>query len=126
MVRYSAYGVPFGFIGGDADSDGDNDKGDTVDSAQIQTWIDASAYDVRGDIDLDGDVDSTDKTKATSVPLTGVSLGREVLSLFENTRGYGGYDLVTPDNGHWLARNRILLPGLGRWEIRDKIGYLVV
>jgi hypothetical protein len=87
MVRYSAYGVPFGLVGGDADSDGDNDA---TDQAQIQSWIDAPSYDVRGDLDLDGDVDSTDKSLAGMAPLTGAVLGHAALSLLENTRGAVG------------------------------------
>ena len=49
--RYSAYGVPFGLPAGDADSDGDVDSADLT---QIQTWIGAPSYDVRGDMNLDG------------------------------------------------------------------------
>ena len=45
QVRYSSYGLPFGLPMGDSDSDGDLDSTDTN---QIQSWIDASAYDVRG------------------------------------------------------------------------------
>src|ERR1041384_4147843 len=43
------------------------------DATQIQTWINGSQYDVRGDLDLDGDVDTTDKTTAQGVTGT---LGR--------------------------------------------------
>jgi len=120
MVRYSAYGVPFGLPGGDTDSDGDNDA---TDIAQIQTWIDASAYDVRADIDLDGDVDATDKSKASSSPLSGVTLGRGVLSGFANVRGYTGWigDVGMP---HWHARRRCLSSLLGRWVQRDPLEYL--
>ena len=57
--------VPFGLPGGDADSDGDCDAGDTVDTDQIQTWITSGPYDVRGDLDLDGDVDGDDKAIAS-------------------------------------------------------------
>ena len=49
--RYSPYGVPFGLPAGDANSDG---TVATADTDQIQTWINAAAYDARGDLDLDG------------------------------------------------------------------------
>jgi len=63
-VRYSSYGVPIGEPAGDADSDGDCDAGNTDDTDQIQTWANASTWDFRGDMDLDGDVDNSDKGTA--------------------------------------------------------------
>src|SRR5690606_5849689 len=54
-VKYSAYGVPFGLPAGDADSDGDRDSADRT---QITAWASAPAYDVRGDLNLDGLVNS--------------------------------------------------------------------
>ena len=59
--RYSPNGIPFGLPAGvrfrrvrrPADTD------------QIQTWINEAAYDARGDLDLDGDVEATDKTTTT-------------------------------------------------------------
>src|SRR6185295_14638170 len=72
MDKYSAYGIPVGLPGGDTNSDGDNDS---ADATQIQTWINGSTYDVRGDVDLDGDVDSTDKGLAQNAPVFGNSLG---------------------------------------------------
>ena len=61
--RYSAYGVPFGMFAGDVNGDG---LVDATDTTQIQTWINGSAYDVRGDLDRDNDVDLTDKSTATA------------------------------------------------------------
>jgi YD repeat-containing protein len=47
-----------------------------ADRNQVQAWINASnQYDVRGDIDLDGDTDSTDKTNLRN-NFEGVTLGR--------------------------------------------------
>jgi hypothetical protein len=85
MVRYSAYGIPFGLPVGDADSDGDCDNGDTADTDQIQAWISASSYDVRGDIDIDGDVDSADEAGMATR-----ALGRGSLSSVESTIGRSG------------------------------------
>ena len=63
QVRYSSYGIPFGLPAGDANSDG---RVTTADTDQIQTWIDASTYDVRGDMDLDG------KVWVAALPATGL------------------------------------------------------
>jgi hypothetical protein len=76
MDRYSAYGVPFGLPEGDSNSDG---LADGTDRTIIQGWINTSAYDVRGDVDLDGDVDSTDKTNLRN-NFEGVGLGSGTLS----------------------------------------------
>jgi RHS repeat-associated protein len=122
QVRYSAYGVPFGLRAGDVDSDGDVDSADTN---QIQTWIDASAYDVRGDLDLDGDVDTTDKSTANN------NLGKfgwGVLSDVGNRKGDAGYELddaLADAYRLYHVRRRVLNADLGRWTRRDPLGYAV-
>lgn len=117
-AKYSAYGVPFGIPGADTDSDGDCDSADI---SQIQSWINASSYDIRGDADLDGDVDPTDKAVIQSV-YQGASSGRgNLTSLAGNRRGYAGYELSARST--WLARNRQLSFEQGRWMRRDPIGY---
>ena len=126
-ARYSSYGVAFGMPGGDADSDGDVDNGNTVDTDQIQTWIDASAYDVRGDVNLDGTLNSTDKTKASG--RGGTSLGWGDLSSSSNDirRGSAGYELDSALEGAYRiyhVRNRVLNADLGRWNRRDPLGYV--
>jgi RHS repeat-associated protein len=116
--KYSAYGVPFGLPGGDTDSDGDCDATDVT---QVQTWIDASAYDVRGDVDLDGDVDATDKSQ---IQASGTTLGRGSLSAagLASRKGFGGYRAdMTLDN--YCIRNRHFSFRLGIWHARDPIGY---
>jgi len=120
MDKYSAYGVPFGLPGGDADSDGDNDSADYT---QIQSWIDGSAYDVRGDVDLDGDVDSTDKTLAQGTPIGGDTLGRLSLSSssIAGRAGYSGSALLLPHQ--YNLRLRALSPQMGLWLQRDFHGY---
>ena len=109
MVRYSAYGVPFGLPAGDVDSDGDCDG-----ASEIQGL---GGYDVRGDLDLDGDVDSTDE--GLSVAAT---FGREKLSGAENRYGYGGYALSLSTS--WGTRNRAMLSEYGCWAKRDRLGYI--
>ena len=122
MVRYSAYGVPFGLPGGDCDSDGDCDNGDSVDTDQIQTWINSSSYNLRGDLDLDGDVSSSDKALAAAVPFSGALGGWGGGSaLAENSLGFEGLRRGT--SGIWDVRHRWLDSGLGAWSSRDPLGY---
>ncbi|MBL8693187.1 MAG: hypothetical protein JNJ88_03745, partial [Planctomycetes bacterium] len=120
-VKYSPYGIPFGMPAADTESDGDCDA---TDITQIQTWINGSAYDVRGDLDLDGDVDTTDKSTAQG-SFQGISSGPSVLSAggVENRKGYTGYERSVRISGHWHARHRVLLADLGRWLHRDPLGY---
>ena len=122
-VKYSANGTPYGFPAGDTDSDGAcsiNERN------QVQTWITNSVYDVRGDTDLDGDVDATDKTYVRT-NLEGVTLGRGVLTAnsIAMRRGYAGYEALGGLlGGRWLSRNRVLAADLGRWCSRDGLGYV--
>jgi len=119
QARYSSCGVPFGLPAGDADSDGDVDAADL---SQIQSWIDASSYDVRGDSDLDGDVDGTDKFLANAI--SGTTLGRGVLTRNStaNRFGYAGY-FYHGTVLKYHVRNRVYDPYLGRWITRDPIEY---
>ena len=120
QVRYSPYGTPFGLPGGDCNSDGVCDSGNTVDSDQTQTWLNSSAYDVRGDVDLDGDVDSADKSAITS-SYSGVVGGRSVLTSVGNTTGWAG-SAFSLDSSH-TARKRSLSSILGRWNAHDSMEY---
>ena len=120
-AKYTAYGIPFGLPGGDTDSDGDCDS---TDITQIQTWIDAPAYDVRGDINLDGSVNATDKSLAIS-NYQGTTSGWNVLSaaVVASRIGYAGYQKdINLDISH--VRHRVLEPHLGRWTRRDPLGYV--
>ncbi len=117
-AKFSAYGVPIGLPAGDIDSDFVTDTGD-VDA--IKTWV--AAYDVRADLDLDGDIDATDGTLAEGYE--GTTLGWTVLSAANvaNRAGYAGYQKdVNLDISH--VRNRVLEPHLGRWTRRDPLGYV--
>jgi RHS repeat-associated protein len=111
-VKYSAYGVPFGLPAKDADSDGDYDSAD--DSA-ISGW---GAYDVRGDVNLDGVVDGGD-TAAT------VSLGRGALTStgVGNRLGYAGYEGDLVLSFKWHVRHRLFDSVVGGWLRRDPIEY---
>ncbi len=48
-AKYSPYGIPFGLPGADTDSDGD------CDATDITNFDSVPSYDVRYDVDLDGD-----------------------------------------------------------------------
>ncbi len=121
-VKYSPYGIPFGLPGGDTNSDGDND---TADATQIQAWIDAPANDVRGDVDLDGDVDSTDKGLAQAAPINGNSLGWYTLGddAFHNRRGSCGYESHA-GGVRYHVRHREYVMALGLWIQRDPKMYV--
>ncbi len=117
-AKFSAYGIPIGLPAGDIDSDFITDTGD-VDAIEI--W--ASSYDVRADLDLDGDIDGDDATLASGYE--GWDLGWNVLSHADvaNRAGYAGYQKdANLDISH--VRNRVLEPHLGRWTRRDPLGYI--
>jgi RHS repeat-associated protein len=116
--KYSPYGVPNSRPGADTDSDGDCDA---TDATQIQSWIDAPAYDVRGDVDLDGNVDSADKALAQTAPLVGSSLGWRNLSSpnMGNSRAFAGYSSNAAAST--AVRHRSYEAALGRWHQRDPI-----
>lgn len=116
-VRYSPYGTPFGYPGGDCDADG---AADSADATVISGWISGSTYDVRGDLDLDGDVDSTDSTLFAAA-YSGTTTGRGVLSSGGNQVGYAG--MLWFGNGQYLARRRSVISETGRWLSRDPEGY---
>ena len=120
-VKYSPYGVAFGLPGCDTDSDGECDAADIT---QIDAWIAAPSYDIRGDVDLDGDVDTTDKTIAQTY-YQGTTSGWGVLSAQGNRKGYAGYE-HDENIGEFLihVRNRVLHTTLGRWTRRDPLGYV--
>ncbi len=122
MDRYSSYGVPFGLPEGDSDSNG---VANATDRTIIQGWINAVHYDVRGDADLDGDVDLTDKVNIGN--LGTVTLGRAELSASAvgNCRGVAGYEIESELVGsNYHIRNRVLSSGIGSWLRRDPLGYV--
>lgn len=140
QTRYSVYGVPLGLpaatpgINSGRDADGDTRSGsggDFGDLNQIATWISTSTYDVRADMDLDGDVDATDQSILSSLSY-GVTLGRGKLAPAPTSsaggagvrRGYAGYEHDGVINSVAHVRHRALLTELGRWTRRDPLGYV--
>jgi RHS repeat-associated protein len=118
--KYSAYGIPFGLPGADTDSDGDCDgSGAGTDIAAIQGLIDISSYGVRADVDLDGDVDATDKTTAQN-QMQGIALGWSELSSDRHSLGHqGSPQLVSAALIN--LRHRVLDTRLGTWLRRDPL-----
>jgi RHS repeat-associated protein len=113
-VKYSAYGVPFGLPAKDADSDGDYDS---VDDTVISGW---GAYDVRGDVNLDGVIDGGDTA-------TSQALGRGALSSngVGNRKGYAGYEADAKLAGaKWHVRHRVLCSTNGYWLSMDPLEYV--
>ena len=108
-VKYSAYGVPFGLPGGDADSDGDCDASDVT---QVDTWVEMGPYDVRGDVDLDGDVNEDDSS-VIAADYSGIVMGRGVLSdeAVGNRRGLSGAHLLI--DGQYENESTLFSPRCG-------------
>ncbi|MGH7132124.1 MAG: dockerin type I domain-containing protein, partial [Phycisphaerales bacterium] len=75
QYRYSATAVPFGIPLGDVTADGTVNATDSSEIVKLYT----PNYHVRGDLDLDGDVDSSDL--AIVSPRLGDAAGRGVLSV---------------------------------------------
>src|SRR5690606_22484404 len=121
-VKYSPYGVPFALPAGDTDSDGD---WDATDSSAI-----TGSYDVRKDVQLDGDVDSADITQANAVTGGYQTLGRGILSssAVANRKGYAGYEYDPTFEGAgrhlYHVRHRVYDADIGRWTRRDPLGYI--
>jgi RHS repeat-associated protein len=120
-VKYSAYGVPYGIPGGDTDT---NFATADADLTQVQSWIDGSQYNVLGDIDLDGDVDTTDKSTIQN-NYAGTTLGRGVMTApgVNNRSGYGGCFIDSSTGFLSQVRNQVFNTVLGRWLQRDLVEY---
>src|SRR6185369_5788531 len=96
---------------------------DTTDVNQVQTWINGSAYDVRGDIDLNGAVNSTDKSTIQTY-YQGTTGGRGALSNNpENRKGCAAYEYDTNLFGTYHVRHRVYQAGTERWLSRDPLIY---
>ena len=127
-ARYSAYGIPTAFPTVDTDFDGDWDATDSADIGS--NYTPGSAYAVRRDADLDGDVDAADVTHANSITGGYQTLGRDVLTsaAVRNRIGYAGYQydptFTGVDRHLFHVRHRVYDADLGRWTRRDPLGYV--
>lgn len=118
-VRYSAYGVPFGIPVADITLNGLLGNADLI---AMQAIIDASGYSVIADANLDGVVDGADKTYATDMFNAGATGGYSVISAYGHRSGYAGMDYQ--GSTQYIARNRVLVAGMGVWGRRDPLGYI--
>lgn len=116
-VKYTTFGVPIGIPGGDCDSNG---VCDSTDEAQVVSWSSAQTYDVRGDLNLDGSVDSSDEL-AVAAGYSGVSLGEGVLSgeQVQSDLSWRGGQLGDSGLLGFVGSAGFYSPFLGRWAARD-------
>ncbi len=122
QVRYEPYGSPFGIPAGDVDA---SSAVDGTDVTAVTAWYNAPSYDVRGDLDMDGDLDTTDLALLEDAKDAAASLGLYQLSMVDNRKGYAGYELLGElSEAKWDVRNRVLNSSLGRWNRRDQLGYV--
>jgi RHS repeat-associated protein len=80
---------------------------------------------VRGDVDLDGDVDATDSS-TISTSYYGIVMGRGGLSDegVGNRRKYAGYRADFAGASIYESRHRDLASAIGMWASRDPVGYV--
>ena len=121
QARASAYGVPFGEPPADIDADGDVDSADVT---QITTWSNSATYEVRGDLNLDNNVNGTDVTLATGHSGTTLGYGKLSRPGVRSRQGYGGYETSFFNDSVLHVRHRVLKADLGRWLSRDPLGYV--
>jgi RHS repeat-associated protein len=118
-VKYRAYGAPFSMPVGDTDSDGDKDA---TDEGIVFAW--SSGYDVRADLDLDGDVDMNDYWIASLVSNSSQGYAAMSSADVENRKGYAGYENSYEILRFNHVRHRVMDTELGRWTRRDPMGYV--
>jgi RHS repeat-associated protein len=120
FVHYSAYGVPSSYSLADVNHDGVLSPADTTAFYSILGGSGGNA-DTNFDGDFADDQDITDYTAAYNAASTG-GVGVLSRSKTDNRIGYAGYQW-DPAIGSYHVRHRVFDPRLGRWLIRDPIGY---
>jgi len=111
-IHYNMTSQPFLMPWGDVDGDGDSDSSD---ESWIGTLWSFGWYDVRADLDLDGDVDSTDYAAHIQVG-GGVRVSNDVNRLSAQAL-YTQYGVVQ-------AVTRSLQTTTGVWTTRDPLEYI--
>jgi RHS repeat-associated protein len=80
---------------------------------------------LRGDADLDGDVDNSDKVTIQAAFLgSNLGRGRPTTQTVSNREAFSGHSYEHSSALHLHARARVLDTGLGRWTRRDPSEYL--
>ncbi len=89
----------------------------------IKTGGNNEKYNILGDVDLDGDLDATDRSIMSTYYL-GLTGGSNVLSVDEiaNDIGYAAY-IFNDESQNYHVRNREYSPQLGRFLQRDLLEY---
>ena len=100
---------------GDVNADG---VSNTTDQALVDGWI-SNGYDVRGDLDLDGDVDGADLAEVLAHDDEELGYGVLADRALRNRKGYAGYEGDSSLSAVWHVRHRVLESRLGRWLRRD-------
>jgi RHS repeat-associated protein len=129
-VGYDPYGRATHRWEGDVNNDGafdDTDRNLIKDAAGTGYSLGDSGYDVRMDLDRDGDVDNDDKDIAYAMGdaaalAPGEISGRGAGNV-DNIFGYDGY-VFAPENQRYCVRFRWYDPATGRWMERDPAGYV--
>lgn len=123
QVRYSGFGRPFLIPAGDLTSDGAVLNGGAGSDVHVlSSLIATSTYDVRADINLDGQVNSMDLARL--MLLVGAPGGDGRVSNHGHTFGFGAMRAVPGVTGWFDARARWYNPMLGRWNRTDPLGYI--
>lgn len=120
-MRYTPYGVPISIPASDGNRDGVLDQDDLDDLVAAIS----GGYEVRYDMDLDGDVDVFDLYIASGQhgAIGSAPIGRGVLSAFGHRAGFAGYQWV-PAAGLYHVRHRWYDPLNGTWLSKDPAGYV--
>lgn len=111
---YGLDGVPYLLPWGDTDADADSDA---TDGGNVNIWWAFSIYDVRGDLDLDGDVDIND----FAAHLTGIAGGMGELT---SDRSSLGAQSLRRSQQLSLAVHRAALESVSRWSSRDQMEFV--
>jgi RHS repeat-associated protein len=80
-------------------------------------------FDMRGDLDLDGDVDATDHSRVQALGGSRSGVMALSTSLVANARALSGMRMMASASLQYESRRRIIDAQLGGWLARDPQGY---
>jgi RHS repeat-associated protein len=122
-ITYTAYGVARHHWR--ADIDGDGAVGGADLGLVFSAWgtsIGDAGYLAEADLNLDGTIGGADSGLVLAGYQSALAPGVLSSPLVDNRIGYCGY-LFAPETQSYLVRFRWYLPPLGRWGVKDPIGY---